>query len=199
MDTNRSGLPLTEGDPPNDNVHPRFYVVSKRKFTILFLFTIGLFYLYWFYKNWALFRVNTIHSSEARKTIWPLMRAIFAIVFVFSLFRKIKEYGIEKSKVRAWLDVPHAGLVIVLILIFEGMDNLLGKFIDSQLSGVLSLLVIIPLLYTFLAAQEMINLACNDPSGAGNAKLTTANYAWIVIGAILWCLMLMALAFPDQG
>lgn len=34
------------------DAEPMFYVVSKRKFTILFLSTIGLYYLYWFYKNW---------------------------------------------------------------------------------------------------------------------------------------------------
>ena len=45
----------------------------------------------------------------------------------------------------------------------------------------------------------MINVACNDRTGTGNVRLTVANDAWIVIGAILWSIAILGLALPDPG
>src|SRR5689334_3319399 len=59
-----------------------FYVVSPMKFLIMMVGTMGLYTLYWFYKNWSL--LNRKH-----KAYWPVMRAVFAIFFTHALFREV--------------------------------------------------------------------------------------------------------------
>ena len=62
----------------------QFYVVSVKKFTILFFFTIGMYVLYWFYGNWKRYK------AYSGKNIWPVPRAIFAIFFTHSLFSEVQ-------------------------------------------------------------------------------------------------------------
>lgn len=181
------------------DAEPAFYVVSKRKFTILFLATLGLYYLYWFYKNWSRYQDQAPYASEAKNTIWPFPRAMFAVFFVHSLFRKIREYGIDKPQVDAWANGTHAGLVVLLLLVSNALDRLASKGIGSPWTDLLSLLILAPMLFAFLNAQEIINVACDDPAGAGNATLSVANYVWIVIGVIFWLLIFVGLVLPDPG
>ena len=58
---------------------PKFYVVSARKFWLLFLLTGGIYCVAWFYKNWAHFKRATKDDD-----IWPGPRAVFHIFFVHS-------------------------------------------------------------------------------------------------------------------
>lgn len=53
----------------------QFYVVSIRKFTILFFMTLGLYTIYWFYSHWNEYK---LYSG---KKIWPAPRSIFSIFF----------------------------------------------------------------------------------------------------------------------
>lgn len=57
-----------------------FYVVSIKKFTILFMATFGFYSIYWFYRNWKM------SKAKYRDDIWPVARGIFSIFFVHSLF-----------------------------------------------------------------------------------------------------------------
>jgi hypothetical protein len=176
-----------------------FYVVSRRKFTILFLATLGFYSTYWFYKNWDRVKDASSYATDAKSTIWPLPRAIFAVFFVHALFKKIKEHGKEKQQVRLWGNAAHANGVVVLLLLTNVLDRLAGKDIGSPYFDVLSLLILAPTLPVFLAAQDIINVTCNDPKGACNDKLTKANAVWIGLGVIFWCLLLLGIVLPDPA
>ncbi|WP_434574105.1 hypothetical protein J3P88_03970 [Pseudomonas sp. Z3-6] len=62
---------------------PRFYIVSKNKFIVMFLLTLGYYYTYWLYKNWKTYRIAT----NAR--VLPLIRTIMGVLFTYSLHMKI--------------------------------------------------------------------------------------------------------------
>lgn len=62
---------------------PRFYIVSKNKFIVMFLLTLGYYYTYWLYKNWKTYRIAT----NAR--VLPLIRTIMGMLFTYSLHMKI--------------------------------------------------------------------------------------------------------------
>lgn len=49
-----------------------YYPVSRTKFVLLAVLTLGLYEIYWFYKNWAYVRIRE------QSNIWPLARGIFA-------------------------------------------------------------------------------------------------------------------------
>ncbi|WP_332878069.1 hypothetical protein [Massilia sp. S19_KUP03_FR1] len=171
----------------------QFYVVSLRKFAILFFMTLGGYQLYWFYKNWRCFKDGKPSASESGPSIWPVPRALFSIFFVHSLFRVVKQHAPDNARVAAWENGNHATLVVVLIILSNGLSRLSNRSGDAFWPDLLSLLILLPLGYAMGAAQEKINLACGDPEGATNAALTTANYVWIVLGAIAWVAILMGI------
>jgi hypothetical protein len=194
-----SNYTLTAG---GDNVvtpdrSPMFYVVSGRKLTILFLVTLGLYTVYWFYKNWDRYKDKWPYASEVGTTIWPVPRAVFSVFFVHALFRKIKANAQENAAVAAWRNNLHAWLLVILLLVSSGLDRAANKSIGSPWTDVLSLAILAPLLFQLLKAQEMINISCNDPAGAGNGSFSKVNYAWIVAGVVLWVLIIIGFFLPD--
>jgi hypothetical protein len=165
-----------------------FYVVSRRKLAILFIVTFGMYAVYWFYKNWSRYKHHASWTAEDRPRVWPVPRAIFVVFFIHSLFSKVKEYGREKPAVAAWDNNATATIMVLLYIAISILDRLAKRSIGLPYTDILSFVGMVPLLFTFLKAQAMINASCNDPEGKGNDKLTGANYVWIVIGGLLWVL-----------
>jgi len=54
MDSNPYAAPSSEVAVAEKPLRQRFYVVAPIKFFILFIVTLGLYQLYWHYKNWSL-------------------------------------------------------------------------------------------------------------------------------------------------
>jgi len=54
-----------------------------------------------------------------------------------------------------------------------------------------SLWFILPAL--LVPAQKAINVACDDPDGSSNRKLTAANYVWLLLGLLMWAVVLLGL------
>lgn len=179
-DLEAAGTAYAEADK-----QPAFYVVSRRKFAILYLGTWGLYSLYWFYKNWDNYRDARPFDSQ-ESAIWPVPRAIFSIFFIHSLFRRIKALGEPAALVQSWRNTLHAWLLVVLLVVSSTLSKAADKGIGSPTTDVASVAMLLPMLFVFLHAQRMINLTCNDPEGASNDRLTKANKAWVVAGGILW-------------
>jgi hypothetical protein len=160
-----------------------FYVVSPRKLTILFIVTMGLYSVYWFYKNWSQYRDHG--TGEGRQSIWPAPRGLFAIFFVHSLFSKIKELGRDKPQVAAWRNNLYAWWIVAIYIALNVADRLARKSIGLPFTDIFGYVGLILLLFGILKAQSMINASCNDPQGKGNAALTGANYVWIILGVLV--------------
>ena len=171
-----------------------FYVVSKIKFVLLLLLTSGLYHYYWFYKNWRLQKLKT------GEPIWPVMRSIFAIFFVPSLFTRVDfskdRLGIDKH----WHPDALAG-VYIFTAITSGVTNRLSAY---SIGTPYISLMIFPLLflecYILYRAQLMINLVCGDPEGSRNNRFNPVNIIFMVIGVCIWLILalgLMAVFFPE--
>ena len=178
---------------PEAKLAPLFYVVAPRKFTILFLVTFGLYQVYWFYKNWSLFKSRIPSASAFGTTIWPVPRAVFSVFFVHALFKTIKQHAPDKPAVAAWGESSHATFVVFLILLSTLLSRLADHFNGNVWLNLLGILVVVPLMHALRNAQDMINIACDDPQGAANAALTWANYLWIVIGALFWMTVVLGM------
>ncbi|HTE58579.1 MAG TPA: hypothetical protein VK694_07630 [Verrucomicrobiae bacterium] len=63
--------------------HPKYYQIQPKKLFWLSAITFNLYEIYWFYKNWQ--AIKEAEHSDIR-LVW---RAIFAVFFVNSLFKKI--------------------------------------------------------------------------------------------------------------
>lgn len=180
------------------NAHRQiFYVVSVKKFSILYVATLGLYGLYWFYKNWACYKSQWARDDPDREDPWPIARAIFAVFFVHSLFTEVKILGRDKPTVDAWESGKHATQLVVLMIAAQLMDRLASRDIGTPYTDLLALIILVPILLLSAIAQEKINVSCNDPLGDSNNRFTAANYTWIALGAIVWCLVLLNYILPD--
>lgn len=70
------------------NIDPQ-RIISIEKFIILSILTFGLYEMWWIYKAWLFFK-----QKENDDTI-PAARAIFNIVFLYQLLRKILDFAYE--------------------------------------------------------------------------------------------------------
>lgn len=163
-----------------------FYVVSRRKLIILFIVTMSLYGVYWFYKNWNQYRNHGSASEDARDAIWPVPRAIFSVFFVHSLFRKVKALGQEHPQVAAWRDNLGAWWFVIVSVALGIAHKLEKNGIGLPLTSWFGYVGLVLLLLSYLKAQSMINASCGDPEGKSNNKLTGANWVWIVIGSLLY-------------
>ena len=181
-------------DPPASNLDyepalgsglRKFYVVGTLKFWLLFIFTFGAYQLYWLYRNWSRYKAST------QENIWPVPRAIFGIFFTHALFREVDATLVGEDREYSWNPgLLATGYVISLIAI-----RIVDRLPDSMdnVAVPLELFVLYPLVgFLLYRAQRAINVACGDPSGASNARLTWANYAWMSIGFVV---IALAVAF----
>jgi hypothetical protein len=79
--------PVADIDQQPYDAQPMFFPVPIWKLLVMLVFTLGFYELYWFYKNWKLIR------ERDGSNIMPFWRAIFAIFFVYPLFRRMREDG----------------------------------------------------------------------------------------------------------
>ncbi|WP_374354417.1 hypothetical protein [Chitinimonas sp.] len=167
-----------------------FYVVSPKKFAVLFFATLGAYQLYWFFRNWKAYRAN---SGES---VWPVPRAFFSIFFTHSLMRKVHA---QLSRVSpSWSDDPRklATPIVILTIVSMLISN---KNTDSVYSDLLTLVFLLPQYLLFSRAQAAINTASGDAEGHTNSRFSVANYIWIVLGALLWALYAWAMVESYLG
>ena len=158
-----------------------FYVVSVRKFRILYIGTAGLYGVYWFFCQWRAWRD---HSGDK---VIPALRAIFSIFFVHKLFAhaddKAADAGAEGFEHRRM-----ATTFVWLSVVSYLLDRFAYKSIGSPFTDIVSILVLFLFVPLMGSAQTVMNAACADPSGDTNDRLTGANIVWLVIGGLLWLL-----------
>lgn len=178
-------------------VAPTFYVVSRKKLVILYIATLGIYSVYWFYKNWSNYKHSTAPNFNPDRDIWPAPRGVFSIFFIHALFRDIKGFGHDKAPLAEWNNEGHATKLVLTMIASNILDRLSYRSIGSPYTDLASLLILAPLLTLFMQAQQMINLSCNDPDGESNSRFTKANYVWITLGVIMWVLVIVGFFLPD--
>jgi hypothetical protein len=177
--------PVARVDDVMERQPGEFYVVAPRKFLLLYVFTVGIYSIYWFYENW------TLYKRFNRQKLWPVPRSIFQIFFTHSLFRAIDQRLRRTGRRHEWdaemLATAYVGLQIGNWII----DRVLPD--DLSLSILLVVLVASLLLTAspLLSAQRAANRAEGDSAGASNSALTAANIAWIILGGLFWLMMLL--------
>jgi hypothetical protein len=158
---------------------PKFYVVSPRKFWLLFLLTGGVYCIAWFYQNWAHFKRATKDDD-----IWPGPRGLFNIFFAHSLGRMIEATIKRDGTDYEWDSSTTATLYVISMLVGGLCDRLAWRDIGlpaTQLIAVVSIPVSGWLLFGF---QRAVNAACRDPRGESNNTMNWVNWVWMVIGSI---------------
>lgn len=85
---------------------PYFFTPSTTKFILMSLCTLGIYEVYWFYKNWKC--IKKINGDD----IMPFWRAFFAPIWAYSCFRHMVAVGESKS---SWDSVEESSLPIGML------------------------------------------------------------------------------------
>ncbi|NHZ35671.1 hypothetical protein [Massilia rubra] len=184
-----------------------FYIVSQRKFTILFLATVGMYEFYWFYRQWGFVRQQRRLANGPGGNLWPAARAVFALLFVQSLFSAVAAHAAARGRPLVWNHKNHGVVLVTLIGATHVMNWMPDTNLDSGLVTAIIFILVFATCYSECLAQGYINQSCGDPRGEGNKELTRANYIWIALGCVLWVVLLvdmfmleefMALLMPEE-
>ena len=156
---------------------PLYFPVSCSKLVVLSISTLGLYVIYWFYRNWK------IEQQRAGRG-WPILLTFFCPLISYLLFDSIRT-----NLVRHSLPGIDAGFLALSFLGF----NALWKLPDPY--SILSVLAFLPP----LIAQASINKlnAQVAPDAPRNERYSGANIWAIVVGALLWVLVILGLFLPD--
>ena len=160
-----------------------FYVVGLRKFLVLFVATMGIYQIFWFYENWRAYR------EASGEKLWPVARALFSIFFVHRLFRLVQARLDNARRAVGWDLRSYATWLVVLLIVSNAMDRAAMRSNSSQLVDLLSLVILLPLGFVLYRAQVSINASCDDPQGTTNSEFTLTNYLVIALGVLWWGLV----------
>jgi hypothetical protein len=189
---------------------PPLSVVAPYKCMLLYFTTVGFYAFYWCWRHWSLLR------RREGPELWPLPRAVLHLVFMHSLFRRIdarlqsaqrgseqhgsEQYGFGQhgfspqeslQPMVRWSPVLQAWVYVLFSVAGLVLDHLAADDIGFPLTDVLTFMTLLPTGYALLQAQNAANAACGDPAGAGNARLSPANYLWLILGFLLWAVVLL--------
>lgn len=157
-----------------------FYVVSMGKFSALFIATMGLYSIYWFYKHWH------VLGAVQQKNTQPILRTVFNVVFMPALCKALHNAEKEKGQHYNWnpqaLALGYIALQIISVAISFAVH-------DEKIS-INWALIQIPLLFghfLYLYKFQLVaNRVCDDPFGKTNSTFSIHNHIWIVFGIVLW-------------
>ena len=170
-----------------------FYVVSIRKFLLLYFMTMGCYLIVWFFENWKQYRKAT------GVKVWPGVRALAGVIMVFSLFAKVQKALSESGRTYRWFPVTRGILIFTVWVVsvffaFMPIDEFWAPWVI-----VISLLLMGVLGFLLVGAQRAINFLEHDPAAQSNSTLTFANGVWVGAGGFIWGVWLFAayILFPD--
>ena len=183
---NLYATPNAELDDPT-GAPGAFYVVSIRKFVILFPSTLGMYSLYWFYAHWRNFK------HRFGDSIWPVPRAIFNIFFVHSLYGNIRDRLKDRGLSYDWSPMPLATFFVVLSILSLVLDRVAQSGTWSPQADILGFLIMPLSMFAMIPAQKAANVYEEDPAGESNSSFTAANYLWVLLGLMLWLVTVFAM------
>jgi len=164
-----------------------FYSVSKRKFWVLQLCTLGLYILGWAYQNWKILKANY------KLNVWPVPRAIFIVFFTHDLMKRIKTASDANGRYTQFNYSGAATNAVVVFIVNFIIDRLVNKGVGGLGLTIVSLLMIFVIGLVVWPMQNAINHVSGDNDGLKNDKLSGSNIFWIVIGLILWAVTIFGL------
>ncbi len=125
------------------------------RLVFLSVITFNLYQVYWFYKNWRFFK------EKEKLEISPFWRAIFSVIFIYSILKRI--FGLTKKKDLNKWHSPVVLTILWILLEFMGLLDNIPQFLGDQMSVLsyvlLLLATILPLLsvLVLIPAQRLLN------------------------------------------
>ena len=158
---------LADATSVKNDIAVRFFAVSPVKLVVMSTCTLGIYQIYWFYKNWVLIK------EHSEPDITPWARAVFGFFWCFSCFEFIRnderQLGTESTLAAGPLTVGW----IAASLAWRLPE-------PYYLIGFLSPLLLVP-------AQQHVNRINGlvAPNHDKNTRLSAWNWLGVVAGGII--------------
>ena len=161
-----------------------YFTVSVPRFIVYELISVGLWSLYWSYRNW-----DAINKVGYKKKISPLGRTIFHNLFLFSLLRNILNGAKRIGYAESYNPSSLAALLITLNISLRVMGKLqatthAAALIVSVLSAVILILGPIVLSPAIKAIQYISVKQGRELQD--NNKLTAGQIGLFFVGLLFW-------------
>jgi hypothetical protein len=158
------------------NDEPIFFPVSRTKLIVMLVVTLTLYQLVWFYKNWALAR-------RRGEPVLPLLRAVFAVFFCYSLFDRVRSRAAP-----AGVRLP-AGLLATAWIVLTLVGNVFDRVVSPEefpAAFLISLVLLFAAASVLVPVQHAVNTInrVEVPDHDPNDRFTAANWLWIVVGGL---------------
>jgi hypothetical protein len=156
-----------------------FFTVSTFKLIVMLVATLGLYDLYWSYKNWVFIKHKT------GRDISPFWRTVFGILWIYSFFKYIKLFSL-KARLKTHI---YPGFWVFLYIVLSLIGFISNSFVPSFL------------LWIIIIRCNIIILNINRkifPNFQNNTKYSLSNYIVISIGGIIWLLIIYGLFSNDN-
>ena len=155
-----------------------FFAISPKKLAIMSICTLGIYELYWFYRNWKFLK------QRDNLNISPFWRAWFTIFFCHSLFKIINNYAEEQGIKETYKPGLLTFAYILIMVTWKAPDP----------AWLISTFTFVPL----ITVQKIINrLNQNQPEQMINSKFSGWNIFGIVLGVIWWGLIIIGMISPE--
>lgn len=159
-----------------------FFVTSLNKLFTLYFVTLGLYSIYWVYKQW-----DTQRAAMRPRRISPAARSIFQIFFIHSLCRLIAKQ-LQAKGLEEWKYASVAWTYIALIFVSNGLSRA-GSHLGAPLELMLLLVGTILPAWPLSIIQTKANLVSGDTEGSSNSRFSIGNYLCMVPGVLLWLMV----------
>ena len=154
-----------------------FFSVSPVKFCVMSACTFGIYQLYWAYKNWS------IYQDQVDGHIMPWARAIFAGIWNFPLFSRVRDKAIEREIAVPWNPIV-LGIAVVLLSFSSRLPHAWSALVF------VSFLAYLPVVVTIERLNTLDEPAVRLPL---NSQFSAWNIVGVVVGGILLLLSLLGL------
>lgn len=158
-----------------------FFPVATHKFIVLSICTFGFYELYWCYQNWK--RLKAASGENLR----PFWRALFAPLWNFSLFKRIRAAAVSAGVPVNW----NSGALGTFYLILHMASRLPDPW------WLIGFGTTIPMIPVQQAAQRVNERHVALNTEGPNHNYSKANVATIVIGGLLLILSVIGTFMPE--
>ena len=169
-----------------------FFITSISKLCLLYMFSFGLYALYWGYKQWDSQRF------AVGKKIWPIWRTLFLLFYTHSLSRLIA-VRLDQQQQPAWRYNGTAICYVVMWLVSLAAFFYPGGLLPPLAELFVWLALLVGSVLPLVAIQRRANLASLDPQGQSNSSYSAFNWLFMVIGAVIWALAILGYVMLALG
>lgn len=156
-----------------------FFAVGIPKLCVMGLTTLGIYELYWFYKQWK------CAARISNENLWAWARALFFPFTAYYLFKRMREQGAKHG-----VDLPGIGGLAVTVFVL----NISWRLPDPW--WLVSIFAFLPL----VTVQKAVN-AINEkvaPDMEPNRRLGAGNIVAVLVGGAITALAVVGVFMPVE-